>query len=85
MRMSLEDRLQLDGITVRAVCDTASARKELNKGDIDLVVSDIRLPDGTGIELFSDISNYFPGIPEFVIYITKIIIYSSVFIPLFNN
>jgi two-component system response regulator AtoC len=63
MRMSLEDRLHLDGITVRAVCDTASARKELKKGDIDLVVSDIRLPDGTGIELFSDISNYFPGIP----------------------
>jgi len=63
MRMSLEDRLHLDGITVRAVCDTASARNELKKGDIDLVVSDIRLPDGTGIELFSHISNYFPGIP----------------------
>jgi len=63
MRMSLEDRLLLDGITVRAVCDTASARMELKKGDIDLVISDIRLPDGTGIELFFDISNYFPGIP----------------------
>ncbi len=63
MRMSLEDRLRLDGITVRAVGDTASARNELKKGDIDLVVSDIRLPDGTGIELFSHISNYFPGIP----------------------
>jgi len=63
MRMSLEDRLHLDGITVRAVCDTASARKELGTGDIDLVVSDIRLPDGTGIELFSHISDYFPGIP----------------------
>jgi DNA-binding NtrC family response regulator len=63
MRMSLEDRLHLDGITVRAVGDTATARNELKKGDIDLVVSDIRLPDGTGIELFSYISNYFPGIP----------------------
>ncbi|MFA9420910.1 MAG: sigma-54-dependent transcriptional regulator [Gammaproteobacteria bacterium] len=63
MRMSLEDRLHLDGITVRAVGDTASARNELKKGDIDLVVSDIRLPDGTGIELFSHITNCFPGIP----------------------
>jgi DNA-binding NtrC family response regulator len=63
MRMSLEDRLHLDGITVRAVRDTASARNELKKGDIDLVVSDIRLPDGTGIELFSHITNCFPGIP----------------------
>jgi len=33
------------------------------KGDIDLVVTDIRLPDGTGIELFTDVSRYFPGIP----------------------
>jgi len=63
MRLSLEDRLHLEGIPVHAVSDTASARKELEKGDIDLVVTDIRLPDGTGIELFSDISSYFPGIP----------------------
>jgi DNA-binding NtrC family response regulator len=63
MRLSLEDRLRLEAIPVRAVCDTASARKELEKGDIDLVVTDIRLQDGTGIELFADISHDFPGIP----------------------
>ncbi|MEW8626667.1 MAG: sigma-54 dependent transcriptional regulator [Candidatus Thiodiazotropha sp.] len=63
MRMSLADRLQLESIPVRAVADTASARKELKKGGIDLVVTDILLPDGTGIELFSDISHNFPGIP----------------------
>ena len=63
MRLSLEDRLRLEAIPVHAVCDTASARKELEKGDIDLVVTDIRLPDGTGIELFADISRDFPGIP----------------------
>ena len=63
MRLSLEDRLQLEAIPVCSVSDTASARKELEKGGIDLVVTDIRLPDGTGIELFSDISRYFPGIP----------------------
>ena len=63
MRLSLEDRLHLDGIPVRAVGDFEGARKELEKGDIDLVISDIRLPDGTGIELFDEISNRFPGIP----------------------
>jgi len=63
MRMSLEDRLQLDGINVRAVASIAGAREEFERGNIDLVVSDIRLPDGTGIELFSEMSNRFPGIP----------------------
>jgi len=63
MRLSLEDRLRLEGIPVHAVCDIASARKELDTGDIDLVVTDIRLPDGTGIELFTDISCHFPGVP----------------------
>ena len=63
MRMSLEDRLQLDGINVRAVASIAGAREEFERGNIDLVVSDIRLPDGTGIELFSEMSSRFPGIP----------------------
>jgi DNA-binding NtrC family response regulator len=63
MRLSLEDRLRLEGIPVHAVGDLSSARKELEKGEIDLVITDIRLPDGTGIELFSDISIRFPGIP----------------------
>ncbi|MEW8011715.1 MAG: sigma-54-dependent transcriptional regulator [Candidatus Thiodiazotropha sp.] len=63
MQISLVDRLRMESIPVRAVSDTASARKELEKGDIDLVVTDIRLPDGTGIELFADISNNYPGIP----------------------
>ena len=63
MRLSLEDRMRLDGIPVRAVGDLGGARKALEKGDIDLVISDIRLPDGTGIELFDEITNRFPGIP----------------------
>ncbi|MES9834209.1 MAG: sigma-54 dependent transcriptional regulator [Candidatus Thiodiazotropha sp. DIVDIV] len=63
MRLSLEDRLHLEHIPACAVSDIASARKELEKGNIDLVVTDIRLPDGTGIELFADISCHFPGIP----------------------
>ena len=63
MRLSLEDRLRLENIPVHAVGDISCARKELEKGDIDLVITDIRLPDGTGVELFTDISNHYPGIP----------------------
>ncbi len=63
MRMSLEDRLRLEEIPVRSVIDIAGAKNALEKGGIDLVVTDIRLPDGTGIDLFSDISNRYTGIP----------------------
>ena len=63
MRLSLEDRLRLENIPVYAVPDLAGAKKELAKGNIDLVVTDIRLPDGTGIELFEEISSHYPGIP----------------------
>ncbi|MES9947156.1 MAG: sigma-54 dependent transcriptional regulator [Candidatus Thiodiazotropha sp.] len=63
MRLSLEDRLNLEQIPVCAVSNIASARKALEEGDIDLVVTDIRLSDGTGIELFGDITLQFPGIP----------------------
>ncbi|MCU7846114.1 MAG: sigma-54 dependent transcriptional regulator [Candidatus Thiodiazotropha sp. (ex Monitilora ramsayi)] len=63
MRLSLEDRLRLENIPVRSVSDTHSAKSALEIGNIDLVVSDIKLPDGTGIELFSDMTQRFPGIP----------------------
>lgn len=63
MRLSLEDRLRLEKIPVHAVPDLAGARIELSKGDVDLVITDIRLPDGTGIELFQEIFNHHPGIP----------------------
>jgi two-component system response regulator AtoC len=63
MRMSLEDRLRLEGIPTTAVGDVASARRGLKHGDIDLVITDIRLPDGTGHELFDTVTTRFPGTP----------------------
>jgi DNA-binding NtrC family response regulator len=63
MRLSLEDRLRLEGIPVRVACDVASAHNQLEKGDVDMVVTDIRLPDGSGADLFHDISQHYPGIP----------------------
>lgn len=63
MRMSLEDRLRLEGIPVRVAGDIAEAHLQLEKCDVDLVISDIRLPDGSGADLFYDISHHYPGIP----------------------
>ncbi len=63
MRLSLLDRLRLEGIPVRVADDLASAYIHLDKGDIDMVVTDIRLPDGSGADLFEDISLRYPGMP----------------------
>jgi len=63
MRMSLEDRLRLEGLPVRCASSVAAAHTQMAKGDIDLVVTDIRLPDGSGTELFADISRHYPGTP----------------------
>jgi len=63
MRLSLEDRLRLEQIPARAVGDLAGAHKQLETGEVDLVVTDIRLPDGSGADLFEDIYQHYPGTP----------------------
>ncbi len=63
MRLPLEDRLRLESIPVRGACDVAGAHNQLKKGDVDMVVTDIRLPDGSGADLFYDILQHYPGIP----------------------
>lgn len=63
MRLSLEDRLRLEGIPARTACDLAGAHDQLDKGDVAMVVTDIRLPDGSGADLFEDISRHDPGVP----------------------
>ena len=48
MRLSLEDRMRIEEIPVCSAASLGEAHARLEKGDIDLVVTDIRLPDGTG-------------------------------------
>jgi hypothetical protein len=43
--------LERDGHTVRAVGTVAEARAELNHGGTDVMVLDLALPDGTGLDL----------------------------------
>ncbi len=67
MRLSLDDRLRLEGIPVTSVSDLAAARHELANGGLDLIVSDVRLPDGSGASLFEDVCRLHPGTPVIII------------------
>ncbi len=66
MRLSVEDRLQMENIPTVGVPNIADAQRHMRTGEIDLVVTDIRLPDGTGADLFHDISKNYPGTPVIV-------------------
>ncbi len=63
MLVSLLDRLKLEGIAAIGAPTLTEARWWLGTGSIDLVVSDIRLPDGLGSDLFREISRIHPGLP----------------------
>lgn len=52
MALSIVQRLQLEGFDVVHQDSIARARRWLEKHTPDLVLSDIRLPDGSGAELF---------------------------------
>ncbi len=63
MRLSLEDRLRFEGVNVACAETCSRARQLLDERYVDLVISDIRLPDGTGNELFELVSRRSPGLP----------------------
>ncbi|HET9957714.1 MAG TPA: response regulator transcription factor [Polyangiaceae bacterium] len=52
-RQLLLRNLQLDSHSVKAVDTCAEAEVQLSRGDFDVVVLDIMLPDGSGLELCS--------------------------------
>ncbi len=51
IRWSLRERLQADGHQVTEAPDAATARKLLQEQPFDLALLDMKLPDGTGLEL----------------------------------
>ena len=51
------------GIRVDTAADVASARAQLAAEKYDLCLTDMRLPDGSGLDLINHISQRFPEIP----------------------
>jgi two-component system response regulator PilR (NtrC family) len=59
----LEITLLRMGIAARSVLDLGSARQLLERQRFDLCLTDMRLPDGNGIDLVRHISQHYPELP----------------------
>ena len=59
----LEITLLRMGIDAQSVYDLDSARQALQAGQFDLCLTDMRLPDGNGIDLVRHISEHYPELP----------------------
>lgn len=67
MRLSLEDRFRLEGFTVVAAATIDGTRLRLENGTRpSLVLTDVRLPDGSGLDLFELCRTTLPGVPVIV-------------------
>lgn len=67
IRELLEITLGRMGLQTMAVPDLASARQRLDQESYGLCLTDMRLPDGDGIELVEHIQTRCPGLPVAVI------------------
>ena len=63
IREGLAAGLELDGLDVETASDGNEGLKRFLKGDIDLVISDLRMPGLSGIELLRKIQAETPGTP----------------------
>jgi len=61
--------ITLNRMDIQCVCvsDLASAGKALKNKIFDLCLTDMKLPDGNGVEFVSYVQNYYPNIPIAVI------------------
>lgn len=59
--------LERMGLSVTKAADLAGARERLSQGGFDLCLTDMRLPDGDGLDLVRDIQRQYPELPVAVI------------------
>jgi DNA-binding NtrC family response regulator len=67
IREGLAAALEMDGYEVVTAVDGDAGLKRFGKGDIDLVITDLRMPGLSGEELLRHVSTESPGIPVIVL------------------
>lgn len=67
IREGLSAALELEGYSVRLAADGREGLAQIEKGDIDLVITDLRMPGISGEEVLSRVRGESPGIPVIVL------------------
>ena len=67
IREGLADALRMDGHDVETAADGSEALKRFHKGDIDMVVTDLKMPGLSGRELLEKIQEESPGTPVIIL------------------
>jgi DNA-binding NtrC family response regulator len=67
IREGLAEALSLDGYRALMAADGEEAMKLLDAGDVDLVITDLRMPKLSGTELLKTVANRYPGLPVIVL------------------
>ena len=67
IREGLGDALELDGYNVRLAENGEQGLAFVEKGDIDLVITDLRMPGISGEEVIAKVKGESPGIPVIVL------------------
>ncbi len=67
LRKLLARLLTLEGYTVLEAPDARSAQKLLDKSDVHVILSDVKLPDGNGVELTRQLKSSHPDVEILVL------------------
>ncbi|GMV82171.1 MAG: sigma-54-dependent Fis family transcriptional regulator [Planctomycetota bacterium] len=66
-RITLAGVVEQEGCKVTSVASAGAAREKLRDEEFDLVVTDLRLPDGDGMELLKEAKRLSPGTPVILV------------------
>ena len=67
IREGLAEYLETEGFRTVCAANGEEAWKRFNKGDIDLVITDLRMPGMSGEELLKRVISDSPGLPVIVL------------------
>jgi DNA-binding NtrC family response regulator len=67
IREGLAEALGLDGYKVRTAADGAEGLRAVDSGDVDLVITDLKMPALSGSDLLRTVAGRYPGLPVIIL------------------